>query len=86
MEYIYNGKNVVVKIIGGFKIDSIEKEYVICSFDDDLKSDTISMVILELEIIDNEKVLVDIPDEDTEMVMMFYNELKSQALKESSNE
>ena len=82
MEYIYNGNKVFVKVIVGFKIEPLEKEYLICSFDDDVNSDTVSMVILELQTIDGEKILVDIPDEDTKMVMTFYNELKEQALME----
>lgn len=82
MEVMYNGKKNIVNILGGFKIEELNKEYVMCTFDSDLSSDKVSVVILETETIDNEIYLKDIEEEETEMVLLFYNRMKEESLSE----
>lgn len=77
MQYEYHKDNVIVKIIGGFKIEELGKEYVLCTFDDNPSSKKIEMIIFEVK--DNE--LIDIPEEETEMVLMFYKSIRNDILK-----
>ena len=77
-----NGKDVYVSILGGFVIDELEKEYVLCSYDDDLDSDKVLVGILETSINEfGEKILVSIPDDEKEIVLNFYKSFKANLLE-----
>lgn len=72
MKYIYNSKEIEVDVIGGFKIEELNKEYVLCVYDDDKNNDKVMMSIME--ICDGE--LVSIPNEEKEIVLGFYQSFK----------
>lgn len=72
MKYIYNNKEIEVDVIGGFKIEELNKEYVLCVYDDDKKNDKVMISIME--ICDGE--LVSIPNEEKEIVLSFYQSFK----------
>lgn len=72
MKYIYNNKEIEVDVIGGFKIEELNKEYVLCVYDDDKKNDKVMISIME--ICDGE--LVSIPNEEKEIVFSFYQSFK----------
>lgn len=78
---VVNGKEIDVNVLGGFKIDELDKEYVICSYDDDETSNEALIVILQVENTESGQELVSIPYEEKEMVMLFYQELKEKLLK-----
>lgn len=72
MKYIYNSKEIEVDVIGGFKIEELNKEYVLCVYDDDKNNDKVMMCIME--ICDGE--LVTISNEEKEIVLGFYQSFK----------
>lgn len=77
-----NGKDVYVSILGGFVIDELEKEYVLCSYDDDVNSDKVIVAILETNVNENgDKILVSIPDDEKEIVLNFYKSFKASLLE-----
>ena len=77
-----NGKDVYVSILGGFVIDELEKEYVLCSYDDDINSDKVIVAILETNVNENgDKRLVSIPDDEKEIVLNFYKSFKASLLE-----
>ena len=81
MKTIVNGKEVSVEVIGGFRVEDLDKEYVLCSYDDDKDSDKVLMVILEVEEDEfGNRILVSIPDEEKEIVLNCYNAIKQNIL------
>lgn len=86
MNVNYNNKDVNVEIIGGFKIEDLNKEYVLCSFDDNKDSDKEAVVICEIERENDIVTLRDIPQEETDMVLLFYKTVKSDLLGSDNNE
>lgn len=83
MKTMINGKEVSVEVIGGFKVEELEKEYALCVYDDDKESDKVLMVILELESDEyGSQRLVSIPDDEKEIVLQFYNTIKQDLLEE----
>jgi hypothetical protein len=73
---MYNNKEIDVEVIGGFRIDELQKEYVLCVYDDNKDSDKVMMSIMEK---DGEN-LVSIPDEEKEIVLDFYQSFKESIL------
>ena len=77
-----NGKEIYVSVLGGFFIDELEKEYVLCSYDDDKDSDKVMVAILETGTDGNgNKILVSIPDDEKEIVLNFYKAFKASLLE-----
>ena len=76
MKCMYNNKEIDIEVIGGFRIDELQKEYVLCVYDDDKNSDKVMMSILEK---DGEEI-VSIPDEEKEIVLDFYQSFKESIL------
>jgi hypothetical protein len=74
MEKIIDGKKVNVEIMGGFEIEELKKSYALCSYDDE------AVVIMEIEKNGNEIVIKSIPDDEKEMVVLFYQSLKKEML------
>lgn len=70
----------VVKILGSFKVEDIDKEYVICCYDEDASSDKVLIIIQELQEIDGEKKLVPIKEEEKEIVLATYEAVKETLL------
>lgn len=86
MKVNLDGKEVMVDFLGGFRIDELEKEYALCSYDDGEDKDNVLVAILEIDYDYNgEEVLVSIPDEEKEIVLNFYNAFKNSIL-EGGNE
>lgn len=82
MKTIVAGKEVSVEVIGGFKIDELDKEYALCTYDDDKTSDRVLMIIMEVNIDEYGVIsLASIPDEEKELVLEFYNAIKNDILE-----
>lgn len=74
-------KDTKVKVLGGFKIDSLNKEYVLCSYEND------ESLIIICEIAKDDygnSILVDIPEEEEDFVLMTYKTLKQELLRETN--
>ena len=81
MKTMINGKEVTVEIIGGFRVEDLDKEYVLCTYDDDNESEKVLMVILEVELDEfSNRSLVSIPDSEKEIVLNCYNAIKEDIL------
>lgn len=82
MKTVINGKEVSVEVIGGFRVEDLDKEYALCTYDDDANSDKVMMVILELNVDEyGIKTLVSIPDEEKEIVLECYKAVKQNILE-----
>ena len=81
MEIEYNGIKTKVNIIGEFKI--ADKEYVVCSYEDDQNNNKIAIVQIVRDATGTHAV--DIPNEEIELVTNYYEEIKK-ALMEEENE
>lgn len=78
---VINGKEVSVEVIGGFRVEDLDKEYVLCTYDDDKSSDKVLMVILEVELDEfGNRNLVSIDDSEKEIVLNCYNAIKNDIL------
>ena len=77
MKCIYDNKEIEVEVIGGFKIDELNKEYILCTYDDSNDSDKFMMCIMEI----NNGELVSIPDNEKEIVFNFYQSVKESILR-----
>jgi hypothetical protein len=77
MKCIYDNKEIEVEVIGGFKIDELDKEYILCTYDDDNDSDEVMVCIMEI----NDGELVSIPENEKEIVFSFYQSVKESILR-----
>ena len=77
MKCIYDNKEIEVEVIGGFKIDELNKEYILCTYDDSNDSDKVMMCIMEV----NNGELVSIADNEKEIVFNFYQSIKESILR-----
>ena len=77
MEIEIDGVKVTTNIIGGFQVD--EKEYAVCSYEDDRNN--CKIIILQTETEGDTIRVKEIPDEDVEKVMDTYERIKKEALE-----
>lgn len=81
MKTIIGGKEISVEVIGGFRVEDLDKEYVLCTYDDDAESEKVLMVILEVQLDEfGNRMLVSIPDEEKEIVLNCYQAIKNDIL------
>ena len=73
-----NEKNeiITIEILIGFKIEEIGKEYVAYTINDDNLSDTVTVLISEIDYDNDIPKIVPIKEDEKEMVLLFYNNLK----------
>lgn len=79
MKIDYNGKEVLVNVIGGFSFNN--KEYAICSYSD---NETDKIVIVELYTDENGKHVKDIPPEEINTVIEHFNLFKEELLEDNN--
>ncbi len=72
LEVEYNGIKMKADILGEFKVE--DKEYAVCSYEDD--QDNHKIVIVQIEKKEGIYYTKDIPDEDIDKVLSYYNEIK----------
>ena len=70
-----NEKNeiITIEILIGFKIEEIGKEYVAYTINDDNLSDTVTVLISEIDYDNDIPKIVPIKEDEKEMVLLFYN-------------
>lgn len=73
-----NEKNeiITIEILIGFKIEEIGKEYVAYTINDDNLSNTVTVLISEIDYDNDIPKIVPIKEDEKEMVLLFYNNLK----------
>lgn len=69
-------EDLEIEILIGFQIDSIGKEYIAYTINDDCISETVPVAISEIEYENGKPKIVPIKDEEKEMVLMFYNSIR----------
>ena len=71
-----NGEEVKIDIIMQFKIEENNKEYVVFTVNDDGKSEDVYINIAGIEEDDGEFKLRLIPEEEKNLVLVFYDNLR----------
>ena len=71
-----NGQEVKIDIIMQFRIEENNKEYVVFTVNDDGKSDDVYVNIAGIENVDGEYRLRLIPEEEKNLVLVFYDNLR----------
>ena len=71
-----NGEEVKIDIIMQFKIEENNKEYVIFTVNDDGKSEDVYINIAGIEESDGKPKLRLIPEEEKNLVLVFYDNLR----------
>ena len=71
-----NGEEVKIDIIMQFKIEESNKEYVVFTVDDDGKSEDVYVNIMGIEEVNGEYQLRLIPEEEKNLVLVFYDNLR----------
>lgn len=67
---------VDVEVLVAFKIESIGKEYIAYTFNDDGVSEEVNVFISEIKYDENVPQIVPIKEDEKEMVLMFYDSLR----------
>lgn len=74
-----DGKEIKISVVGEFKIDELEKEYVIYSLvDDDETNKDGHLIIGEVIRSDNEVKVDGIKSDEKDLVMAYYSEISKQ--------
>ena len=71
-----NGEEIKIDIIMQFKIEENNKEYVVFTVNDDGKSEEVYINIAGIEEVDGEYRIRLIPEEEKNMVLVFYDNLR----------
>ena len=79
MEIDFEGVKVKANIIGGFQID--EKQYAVCSYEDELNN--CKIIILQTETDVDTIKTKEIPEEDVDKVMNVYEKIKKEIMEEA---
>ena len=79
MEIEFEGVKVKANIIGGFQID--EKQYAVCSYEDELNN--CKIIILQTETDVDTIKTKEIPEEDVDKVMNVYEKIKKEIMEEA---
>lgn len=74
-----NGKEITVSVIGFFRVDELEKEFIMYSLTDDDSSNDMGYVLLgEVVRYDGIVQILGIESEERDMVLAYYNEISNQ--------
>ena len=70
------GQYVKIDVIMAFKIEKYNKDYIVYTVNDDGKSEDVYMCIAGIQEINGKKHLRLIPEEEKNMVLVFYDNLR----------
>lgn len=74
-----NGKEITISVIGFFRVDELEKEFIMYSLTDDDSSNDMGYVLLgEVVRYDGIVQILGIESEERDMVLAYYNEISKQ--------
>ena len=71
-----NGQEVKVDVIMQFRIEELEKEYIVYTLNDDGQSEDVYVCIAGMEEINGQYQLKLIPEEEKNLVLVFYDNLR----------
>lgn len=75
-----DGKNINIDLLYKFKIEEYNKEYIIYTLNDEESSDSDLILIAGVEDIDGKYNLKLIPEEESKMVLLFYDNIRDTIL------
>ena len=71
------GQKITIEILLNFKIEELNKEYVVYTINDDNVSEEVDMIISEIYYENNIPKIKSIAEDEKEMVILFYNDIKN---------
>ena len=78
-----DGKDITISIVGEFRVEELDKEYIIYSIvDSDENNGMGGILIGEVDRDDDEVKVLGIKDDERNMVMAFYKEISNQVGEE----
>lgn len=73
------GELVKINLIGQFKLEEYNKEYIMYTLNDDGVSEDVIILIAQVENIDGKLKLLSIPDEEKNMVALLFDNIRDTA-------
>ena len=70
------GNELNIEILITFRVEELNKKYVVYTIDDDGVSEEVTLLINEFIIENNQPKVVPIPKEEVNLVLTFYNNLR----------
>lgn len=70
------GNELNIEILLTFRVEEINKKYVVYTIDDDGVSEEVTLLINEFIMENNQPKVVPIPKEEVNLVLTFYNNLR----------
>lgn len=78
-----NGNDLTIAVLGAFKIDALEKEYIMYSLvDSDITNENGYVLLAEIIHDEDGTKILGIKDNEKDLVMAFYNEISDGLGKE----
>lgn len=71
------GQEITIEILLSFKIEELNKQYVVYTINDDNISEDVSVIISEIYYENNIPKIKSINEDEKEMVILFYNDIKN---------
>lgn len=84
--YDENNNKISIEIILNFRIEDYDREYIAYTLNDDGISDDVVVFISGIKYVEDIPVLINIPEDEKEMALMFYNNVKEGILKQEEQE
>ena len=78
-----NNQEITIEILLNYKIEEYNKEYVVYTINDDESENDALVFISELYYENNVPKIKSIDENEKEMVLLFYNNIKNEILKNS---
>lgn len=76
-----NGEEIRLEILFSFRVDELNKGYIVYSVNDDGVSDDVTVCISEFYIENDVPKIKSIDENEKEMVLLFYESVKSSIVK-----
>lgn len=73
------GELVKINLIGQFRLEEYNKEYIMYTLNDDGISEDVIILIAQVENIDGKLKLLSIPDEEKNMVALLFDNIRDTA-------
>ena len=70
---------VKINVIGQFAIEELNREYILYTLNDDGNSDDVIVLVAQVESKDGKMKLLSIPEDEKNMVALFFDNIKDSA-------
>ena len=76
-----NGEIIKIEIVLSFKVENLNKQYIVYTIDDDGALEDVPILISEID--QNTQTIKQIPENEKDQVLNIYNELKEKITNEN---